>query len=87
MTSREEFDVGYVQGSNIVRVCTTQDLEEIWTFLGKPHSNIAIECDGLVGGDEIQEAVVNKNKLMMAQTLRFVDTHETVQTLVDQLKD
>ena len=45
----EQYDVGYVQGSNVVRIRTAEDLDELWALLRKPQSNVAIWCDGLAG--------------------------------------
>ena len=43
----DNFDVGYVQGTCVVRVRSKEDLVEMWTALSKPNSKITLWCDGL----------------------------------------
>ena len=43
----KQCDVGYVRGTNVVRVRTAEDLDELWALLRKPQNNVAIWCDGL----------------------------------------
>lgn len=31
-----DFDVGYVQGTTVVRIHTSEDLEELWSLLRQP---------------------------------------------------
>ena len=43
-----EFDVGYIQGTTVVRVRSSEDLEELWSLLRQPQKNTVLWCDGLV---------------------------------------
>ena len=96
----EEYDVGYVQGSNVVRVRTAEDLDELWALLRKPQSNVAIWCDGLsreadlcvtttatatTGGRKRKKQTDTMSSEITSK--KHVDTHERVQALVDQLKE
>ena len=92
----DQYDVGYVQGSNVVRVRTAEDLDELWALLRKPQSNVAIWCDGLAGEADmttVPAATWSRGKRKKqaeapeVANKKHVDTHERVQTLVDQLKD
>ena len=44
----DDFDVGYVDGSSIVRLCNKEDLVEAWSGLRKPGSKMTLWCDGLI---------------------------------------
>ena len=91
----EQYDVGYVQGSNVVRVRTPDDLDELWALLRKPQSSVAIWCDGLAREGEGSTATVTSQSHKRKKhgdasetaSKKHVDTHERVQSLVDQLKD
>ena len=94
----EQYDVGYVQGTNVVRVRTAEDLDELWALLRKLQSNVAIWCDGLPReADTTTTATVTaatqsrKRKKQVegpeVVSKKHIDTHERVQTLVDQLKE
>ena len=43
----DDFDVGYIQGSSVVRVRSKDDINEMWIDLSKPNSKTALWCDGL----------------------------------------
>ena len=94
----EQYDVGYVQGTNFIRVCTTEDLDELWALLRKPQSNVAIWCDGLAREADMTTTATattttqshkRKKQVEVPEVVskKHVDTHERVQTLVDQLKE
>ena len=90
----KQYDVGYVRGTNVVRVRTAEDLDELWALLRKPQNNVAIWCDGLTEETTITTAAATPSRKRsksaeapeMASKKR-VDTQERVQTLVNQLKD
>ena len=90
-----EYDVGYIQGSNVVRVRTPDDLDELWALLRNQQKNVAIWCDGLEGdADTASASAATRGRKRKKPTeapevasKKPVDTHERVQTLVDELKD
>ena len=43
--SSRDFDIGYMQGSNVIRVCTKEDMSEMWSEVKKQGM---LWCDGLV---------------------------------------
>ena len=43
-----DFDVGYVQGTTVVRIRTSEDLEESWSLLRQPRKNMILWCNGLI---------------------------------------
>ena len=43
-----DFDVGYVQGTTVVRIRSSDDLEELWSLLRQPQKNTLLWCDGLI---------------------------------------
>ena len=43
-----EFDVGYIQGTTVVRIRISEDLEELWSLLRQPQKNTVLWYDGLV---------------------------------------
>lgn len=44
----EEFDVGFVEGTNVVRIRSSEDLAEFWSDLKKPGTKLFLWCDGLI---------------------------------------
>ena len=52
--SPKDFDVGYVQGSNIIRICNRDDIAELSSLISKPASNVIIWCDGLRSNNKRQ---------------------------------
>ena len=88
-----DFDVGYVQGTTVVRVRTSDDLEELWSSLRQPQKNTVLWCNGLIAhaghkqkhsdddedSDTEQQSRKSRNKKH--------DTNvQQVQDTVDQLK-
>lgn len=45
-----EVDVGYLQGTTVLRIRSTEDLAELWSLLKKPQKNTTLWCDGLSTG-------------------------------------
>ena len=43
----QDFDVGYIQGANVVRIRSKDDLSEMWAEL-KLKNNVSMWCGGLV---------------------------------------
>ena len=43
----EDFDVGFLEGANLVRMRNHKDLEEAWDML-KSNSKVTLWCDGLI---------------------------------------
>ena len=41
----EQHDLGYVQGTNVIRVCISEGLDELWALLRKPHAK---QCGTMV---------------------------------------
>lgn len=50
----KDFDVGYIQGSAVVRIRSKDDLSEMWSEL-KSKSNVSMWCDGLVSSKNLAE--------------------------------
>ena len=46
--SSGNFDVGYMQGTNVIRVRTKDDISEMWSDIRKQRSCTTLWCDGLV---------------------------------------
>lgn len=46
--SSEDFDIGFVEGANVVRIRSSEDLAEFWSDLKKPGSKLSLWCDGLM---------------------------------------
>ena len=87
-----DIDVGYVQDSNVVRVSTTDDLDEVWTL---QETNKKMWQYGAMNWRETQTRQAapsgRKSKKQIEATevasKKPVDTLERVQILVDELKD
>ena len=75
---------------------TAEELDELWALVIKPQSNVVIWCDGLAReADTITTATTTtrsrkrKKQVDVPEMVskKHVDTHERIQTLVDQLKE
>ena len=81
-----DFDVGYIQGSSVVRIRSNENLAEVWSLLKK---STTLWCDGLSANakrkhsddecDNDHQSIKSRNKKC------DVDV-ERVQDLVEQLK-
>ena len=45
---RHDFDVGYIQGSNLISIRSSHDVSEIWKSTRKG-GEVNLWCDGLLG--------------------------------------
>lgn len=52
----KDFDVGYLQGSNVIRIRSREDISELCSLINKPQSNITLWCDGLRDGMKRQRS-------------------------------
>lgn len=43
----DDFDVGYIQGSTVVRIQTKEDIAELWSNVKDPNGKIDVWCNGL----------------------------------------
>ena len=57
-----DFDVGYAQGNDVVRVRSTQNLTELWTELKKSQSTTSSWCDGLYPNCKKKDISINEDK-------------------------
>ena len=95
---RKKFDVGYIQGKTVVRVCSEEDMAEMWSEIKKPGST-SLWCDGLIEATTKPKAS-RRRKLQLSddsddENLLFpqpkkrarVDNQEKVQEIVDILNN
>ena len=89
------FDVGFVEGSNVVRIRSKEDLSELWSALMKPGCKKILWCDGLADGVESVKNNRRKRALDSGETGTHVakkktvinsNRDEKVQDAVDSLK-
>ena len=85
-----DFDVGYVEGSSVVRIRNRRDLEEVWSCIAKSKGKVMLWCDGLSNTKESRKrprsngvSVVNTKKKVPDKA----DKEQKVQQLVDSLKE
>ena len=85
-----DFDVGYVEGSSVVRIRNRRDLEEVWSCISKSKGKVMLWCDGLSNTKESRKrprsngvSVVNTKKKVPDKA----DKEQKVQQLVDSLKE
>ena len=45
--TRSDFEIGFLHGTNVIRVRNQEDLSELWSDLKKSGSNVTVWCDGL----------------------------------------
>ena len=43
----DNFDVGYIEGSTVVRIRSKEDLSELWANVKQPNSKVNVWCNGL----------------------------------------
>ena len=46
MSAELNFDVGYLQGSTVVNIRSSKDLDEVWKDIRR-EKNVVLWCDGL----------------------------------------
>ena len=46
--SHWRFDIGFVNGSRVIRICNKEDLSDVWAALRKPGNKMTWWCGGLV---------------------------------------
>ena len=44
----EDLDIGFVNGSSVIRIHNKEDLSDMWSALRKPGNKKTLWCDGLV---------------------------------------
>ena len=86
-----DFDVGYLQGSVVVRIRSADDLKELWSLLKNSQKNTILWCDGLSANnrkrknsDEEDSDIEQPPKKTRYQ--RSNVNMQQVQDTVDQLK-
>ena len=89
-----DFDVGYVQGTTVVRIHTSEDLEELWSLLRQPHKNTILWCDGLIAraghkrkhSDDEDDSDTEQQQSRRSRSKKHDTNVQQVQDTVDQLK-
>ena len=89
-----DFDVGYVQGTTVVRIRTSEDLEELWSLLRQPHKNTVLWCDGLIAraghkrkhSDDEDDSDTEQQQSRRSRSKKHDTNVQQVQDTVDQLK-
>ena len=38
----EDFDIGFVNGSSVIRICNKEDLSDVWSALRKPGNKMTL---------------------------------------------
>ena len=56
------FDVGFINGVNVIRVGTREDVKEMWSEIEKAKSNTMLWCDGLVDNERKSTTSSRKRK-------------------------
>ena len=88
-----DFDVGYVQGTTVVRLRTSEDLEELWSLLRQSQKNTVLWCDGLIAraghkrkhSDDEDDSDTEQQQSRRSRSKKQ-DTNVQVQDTVEQLK-
>lgn len=88
-----DFDVGYVQGTTVVRIRTSEDLEELWLLLRQPHKNTILWCDGLIAcaghkhkHSDYDDSDTEQQHSRRSRSKKHDTNVQQVQDTVDQLK-
>ena len=89
---RKTFDVGYVQGTNVITIRSMEDMDEMWLELKKPRSTSTLWCDGLI--DSTPQKKSRRRRLLSDDSdddlpptkKKKMDKQEEVQKIVDSLK-
>ena len=82
----QDFDVGYVSGSNLISLRNKEDVSEIWAGANRGQ-NIVLWCDGLKPGGTTQTSAGVKRKASDSGTTQSKkDVAEQVQQCVENLK-
>ena len=91
----EDFDIGFVNGSSVIRIRNKEDLSDVWAALRKPGNKMTLWCDGLV------ERRANSRKRVQGEDVdsdrevtqarppkkKQADREDKVQETVDNLKE
>ena len=93
--SDELFDVGYVKGSSVVRIRSSEDLAEVWMKLKKPGNKVMLWCDGLVatiarkssGRKRPRSSDDADETELLKKQQSSTDREDRVQHLIDCLKE
>ena len=88
IASTDDFDIGFLDGSNLVRIRSTQDLAETWAMLSS-NSKVTLWCDGLLlkptrkrAMSDVDEACSSKGKKKKSQ-----ERDDKVQEIFHELKE
>lgn len=89
---RKTFDVGYIQGTNVIRVRSAEDMVEMWSEIKKPRSTTSLWCDGLIDSNPKKKSRRrllsddSDDDLPHPKSKKRMDKQEEVQEIVDNLK-
>ena len=94
--SSRDFDIGYMQGSNVIRVRTKEDMSEMWSEVKKQGM---LWCDGLIDAGSKANKSGRRGRCMSDEDSddepsvtqpkkkkKKVDNEDKVQKIVDDLK-
>ena len=89
-----DFDVGYIQGTTVVRIRTSDDLEELWSLLRQPQKSTVLWCDGLIAhaghkrkhSDDDEDSDTEQQQSRKSRSKKHDTNVQQVQDTVDQLK-
>ena len=91
----KEFDVGYLQGSAIVRIRNREDIAELHSLLVKPETNVSLWCDGLRSSkkharsdteDDTDDDLPKSKKVRKKSSKETVERDKEVQNYVEKLR-
>ena len=84
-----DFDVGYVQGTNVISIRSSEDIQEVWSEL-KSSSKLILWCDGLK--DKPQKRELNcesddeSRTIIKKRKTKSLEKEDRVQEIVDNLE-
>lgn len=83
----KDFDVGYLLGSNVVRIRNGEDISEVCLLMAKPQNNIMLWCDGLRDNKKhlLSESDDETDQPKKKQKKSESERDEEVQDYVDEL--
>lgn len=69
-----DFDVGYVEGSSVVRIRNRRDLEEVWSCINNPKTKgkVMLWCDGLSNTKRVASVLEVMAYLWLIQRKKYL---------------
>ncbi|XP_064390049.1 uncharacterized protein LOC135337959 [Halichondria panicea] len=84
-----DFDVGYVQGTNVISIRSSEDVQEVWSEL-KTSSKLILWCDGLKDKPQKRELNCESDdelRTTKKRKTKSLEKEDRVQEIVDNLKE